>query len=112
MIFIAVTWCKWRLEGKICLWICSELYMPCSKTSAFQCYYTVSWASTVTTQHLETNALHAAKAWDSGWATEGGKGGSNRSGDAFKASAVFLPHGSAQSGLSVWNLMQGTRSTR
>ena len=37
-----------------------------SQTQLKQLSYTVSWGSTITTQHLEINALHAAKAWDSG----------------------------------------------
>ena len=41
-IIIAVTGYKWRLEGKVGLWICSELHMTYLKTSAFKCYYPVS----------------------------------------------------------------------
>ena len=37
-----------------------------SQTQLKQLSYTVSWGSTITTQHLEINALHAAKAWDGG----------------------------------------------
>ena len=37
-----------------------------SQTQLKQFSYTVSWGSTITTQHLEINALHAAKAWDGG----------------------------------------------
>ena len=34
-IIIAVTGYKWRLEGKVSLWICCELHMTYLKTSAF-----------------------------------------------------------------------------
>ena len=37
-----------------------------SRTRLKQLSYTVSWGSTITTQHLEINPLHAAKAWDGG----------------------------------------------
>ena len=37
-----------------------------SQTLLKQLSSTVPWGSTITTQHLEINALHAPKAWDGG----------------------------------------------